>query len=139
MPERLYKCGYKHCLFSGEKVPLSKSVAVGKRRYHKECAELHRKVDEIKRIYFDLIDDKSDYVQVLGVINNLIFKQQYDVDFVAFTMKYVVAYCSSDVKSPYILHLIIKNKAVKEKYDDPGKREDVIWRFENRCRKGTGS
>ena len=135
MAERLYKCGYKHCLHPNEKVPLSESVQVGKRRYHKDCADLYSKIEQIKRIYFDYIDDKCDYVQVVGVINNLIFVKGYDADFVMFMMKYTAVFCQNqNIKSPYILHTIIKNGIVEKKYRDKKLRKDVIDRFEFRCR-----
>jgi len=137
MAERLYKCGYKHCVKPDEKIPLSECVAVGKRRYHAECAEIHEKVEIIKRIYFDFVDDKSDYVQVVGVINNLIFEKKYDIDFVEFTMKYTAAFCKDKVKSPYILYAIIKNGIVEKKYSNDRLRKDVIDRFEYRCRQSS--
>ena len=138
MAERLYKCGYKHCLRPNEKIPLNECVAVGKRRYHKECANMRDKIEIIKRIYFDFIDDKSDYVQVVGVINNLIFEKKYDVDYVEFMMKYVAVFCNK-VKSPYTLYLIVKNGIVEKKYNDDRLKKDVIDKFDNRCRKGSRS
>lgn len=131
MAEKEYKCGYNHCLKPNEKVLANESVTVGKRRYHKECAELHTKIERIKRIYFDYIDDKSDYVQVVGVINNLIFTKKYDVDYVEFTMKYSAVY-GRNIKSPYILHKIIDNGIVEKKYNDEKQKKDVISRFDYR-------
>ncbi len=129
MSVKEYKCGYKHCVCESIMIPASESVVVGKRRYHKECAEMHSKIERIKRIYFDYIDDKSDYVQVVGVINNLIFIKKYDVDYVEFVMKHVAIY-SRNIKSPYILHTIIKkNELIKEKYNDENKRKGVNDRF----------
>ena len=134
MAERMYVCGYKHCLHPNEKIPLQESVMVGKRRYHKDCAELHAKIEVIKRIYFDHLDNKSDYVVVVGVINNLIFSKGYDAEYVEFMMKYLVAYVCK-IKSPYTLHVIIKkNDAIREKYNDEKKKRDVISRFDYRTR-----
>jgi hypothetical protein len=133
MAGKEYKCGYKHCLHPDEKIPASESVVVGKRRLHKDCAELHSKIERIKRIYFDYIDGKSDYVQVLGVINNLIFVKKYDVDLVEFMMKYAAVY-GRNIKSPYILHSIIKNGLVEKKYNNKYLRMEVVSRFDNRKR-----
>ena len=135
MAEKFYKCGYTHCLHLNEKVSLTDSVLVGNRKYHKDCAILHEKIEKIKRIYFDYIDDKSDYVQVVGVINNLIFNKQYDADYVEFTLKYAAVFCRRYIKSPYVLHSTIKNGIVEKKYKDEQLRKDVIDRFEYRCRK----
>lgn len=132
MAEKTYVCGYKHCQIH-EKIPASEAVAVGKRKYHKECAELHTEIEKIKRIYFDYIDNNSDYVQVVGVINNLIFSKGYNVDYVEFTMKYTTIY-GNNIKSPYILYKIIKNGIVQKKYNDEKLRMDVNNRFDNRTR-----
>lgn len=139
MKDKEYKCGYGHCLTPEVKIPASEVVMVGKKRYHKECAELHAKIERIKRIYFDFLDNKSDYVQVVGVINNLIFKKGYDADFVEFMMKYAAVYCSQNVKSPYILHVIIDNGIVGRKYKNEQLRKDVIDRFDYRSRKNQTS
>lgn len=130
---RMYKCKYRHCLKPEEKIVDSKCVLVGKQRFHPECAELHEKIECIKRIYFDFIDSDSDYVQVVGVINNLIFRKNYSVNLVEFLMKYIVAY-QCKVKSPYSLHLIIKNGLVEEYFSNDKKRMDVIARFDYRTR-----
>lgn len=131
---KTYKCGYRHCVKPDEKVLETEAVRVGRRYYHPECSKMADKIDVIKKIYFDYIDDKSNYVEVVGVINNLIFKKQYDVDFVEFLMKYTVVY-GGKIKSPYILHVIAKNGIVDKKYNDEKLRMDVIRRFDNRCRK----
>lgn len=133
MAAKEYKCGYNHCLHPNEKIPADEAVLVGKRRFHEDCAELHAKIERIKRIYFDYIDDKSDYVQVLGVINSLIFTKEYDIDFVEFMMKYAALY-SRNIKSPYILHTIIKNGIVEKKYNDKKQRMEVVSRFDYRTR-----
>lgn len=134
MKEKEYKCQYRHCLHPKSKVPASEVVMVGKNRFHPDCAELHEKIERIKRIYFDYINEDCDYVQVVGVINNLIFKKGYDVDFVEFTMKYTAVY-GRNIKSPYILHTIINNGIVERKYKNEKLRTDVIKSFDYRCRK----
>lgn len=136
MKEKMYKCKYRHCLKPSEKVSESEAVMFGKRHYHKECAALHTQIERIKRIYFDFIDDKSDYVQVVGVINNLIFKKGYSPDYVEFMMKYSAVYCARNFKSPYLLHTIIENGIVEKMYKNDKQRRDVIERFDYRFRKG---
>lgn len=133
MAEKEYICGYNHCVKPNEKVLASESVIVGKRRYHKACADLRSKIEKIKRIYFDYIDDKSDFVQVVGVINNLIFTKAYDVDYVEFMLKYTAIY-GKNIKSPYILHTIIENGIVEKKYKNEYFKKDVNNRFDNRTR-----
>lgn len=132
--EKSYKCGYNHCLKPDEKVPESESVLVGKRRFHKECAELREQIERIKRIYFDHIDNKSDYVQVVGVVNHLIFKKGYSADYIEFLLMYLSIFYYN-LKSPYALHRIAENSFIKEKYDNKQKKEGVVALFDRRCRK----
>lgn len=114
-------------------MPESEAVFVGKRRFHKECAELREQIERIKRIYFDHIDSNCDYVQVVGVINHLIFKKGYSADYIEFLMKYTSLFCNN-VKSPYILHSIAENSFIKDKYNNDIKREGVIALFDRRRR-----
>ena len=134
MAERMYKCKYGHCIHPEEKIPASEVVMVGKNRYHKDCAETREKVEIAKRIYFDHIDDKADYVQTLAVLNNLIFDKKLGVDYIIFVLKYLVAF-GGKVKSPYVLHHVAeKNKIVQEKWADERKRRDVLDRFDYRTK-----
>lgn len=136
MAEKYYKCAYRHCLRPHEKVPASEVVMVGKQRCHDECAEMHSKIEELKRFYFDNLDNKSDYVQVVGVINNMIFKKAYDCGFVLFLMKYVLVY-GAKIKSPYLLYTVADNGIVDKKFKNEKMREDVERRYEYRQRQGT--
>ena len=133
MAERLYKCGYAHCQHDEEKAPLSEMTRIGKRYWHKDCAEIKDKIDIAKKYYFDYIDDKNEYKVVVGVLNNIIFKKHYSPDLVIFMMKYIVAH-NCKVKSPYVLHYVIKNRMLHDEFSDDAKRMKVISRFEYRQR-----
>lgn len=136
MTEKSYKCAYRHCLRPDEKVPASEVVMVGNKRCHAECAELSLKITELKNFYFNNLDNKSDYVQVVGVINNFVLKKRYDCDFVLFLMKYIVVYCTK-VKSPYLLYTVADNGIVDKKFKDEKMRKDVEQRYEYRQSKGS--
>lgn len=111
---------------------------VGKRYFHKDCAEIKDKIDIAKKIYFDYIDEKTEYKIVVGVINQIIFRKGYSPDLVIFMMKHIIAN-NCKIKSPYILHYIIKNPMVREEFADETKRAKVIERFEYKQRQGSGS
>lgn len=77
-----YTCGYKHCLHSGEKVPSDDSVIIGNRHYHKDCADIKRKITDCAKLYMEYIDDKTKYPIVLRIINTLVFKNRVPVDYI---------------------------------------------------------
>lgn len=118
--EKLYVCGYKHCLLKGEKIKEEDAVMVGTRRFHSQCADVHKKIEQIKSLYFDEIDDKANFVEVVSVINNIIFKKNINPDYMIFALQYVIKK-KIRVKSPYSLHYLPKNKIIVN-----------LWTKENR-------
>lgn len=136
MTEKSYKCAYRHCLRPDEKVPASQVVMVGNKRCHAECAELSIKITKLKNFYFDNLDDKSDYVQVVGVINKLVLNKKYDCDFVLFLMKYIFVY-GAKVRSPYLLYKVAENGIVDKKFKNAKMRKDVELRYEYRQSKSS--
>lgn len=114
--ERLYVCGYTHCLHPNEKATESEMVLVGKKRFHKDCAEIREYIEEMKTLYFDNIDDKANYVEVISVLNNIIFKKGVDPRYMIFAIKYIIKK-KARLKSPYSLHYLPTNKIIVNLYN----------------------
>lgn len=125
---RTYKCGYNHCLHKDEPVSAEDAVVIGKKRYHKDCALTKAMIEECKNIYFQHIDCKSDYVQTVGVINNLVFNKKYEVEYVRFTLMWL-ALRGATLKSPYSLHYAVNNNHIVREYKNPTLRQEVQDRF----------
>jgi hypothetical protein len=113
---REYVCGYVHCLHHGEKIKEEDAVIVGKRKFHKDCAEYKQYIDKMKDLYFDNIDKNAKYQEVLGVLNNIIFKKGVDPKFMIFAMEYIIRK-KAKVKSPYVLHYLPENKLIQQLYN----------------------
>lgn len=77
MASKQYVCGYKYCLNNGEKVSSEESVLIGNRHYHKDCAEIKRRIIECAELYMSCIEDKTQYPTVLRIINTLTFKTKF--------------------------------------------------------------
>ena len=131
-----YKCGYKYCTHPEDEVELENAVVIGKRKWHRACYVTQQK---IKSLYYDvycLVNKSSDYQQVVGVFNRLIFKKQRSISFVEFMIKYGAVFGAS-FNSPYTLLVMDKNEELKEKYKTEKERVDY-W-FDNRFKKNSGS
>jgi hypothetical protein len=111
MSEKTYVCGYKHCLHKGEKVKQDEAVIVGMRRYHIDCAALHKKIEHMKDLYYERIDEKAEFIQLMSVLNNILFKKAVDPDYMLFALSHVIK-MNIKIKSPYSLHYLPNNKTI---------------------------
>lgn len=110
MAEKTYVCGYKHCLFNS-KITASEAVSVGNRKYHKECALIRDKINEIRDLYIDNIDKNVAIVELVGVLNRIIFTKNVDIDYMLFAMNNVIKR-KLRIKSPYTLYYVADNKQI---------------------------
>lgn len=111
MAEKQYVCGYKHCKIH-DKIPASEAVIVGNRRYHKQCASNREKMSEMKDLYIDNIDKNVAIVELVSVLNQIIFTKNVNIDYMLFAMKNITKR-KLKIKSPYTLHYIANNKQIQ--------------------------
>ena len=123
-----YKCAYKHCVHPDELIPKEEVVQIGTRRYHKDCAYIRDSIERSKRIIFDVILPRADYVETIGVLNVLIFNKKFSPDFIEFMLMWL-ALRGAKIKSVYSLHYTVNNGFIKKDFNDPTKRQDVINRY----------
>jgi len=121
MAEKQYVCGYKHCKIHN-KIPASEAVIVGNRRYHIQCAETREKLNEMRDLYIDNIDKNVAIVELVSVLNQLIFTKNVNIDYMLFAMKNVVLR-KLRIKSPYTLHYIAENKQIQTLWIKENKRK----------------
>lgn len=125
---KTYKCGYKHCQHPDDPILKDEAVLIGSKHYHKDCAEIKNTIDRSKRVFFDHILKGADYVQTVGVINNLVFKKGYSAEYVEFMLMWL-ALRGSKVNSPYSLHYTVTNNLIVRDFKNPVSRQDVINRY----------
>lgn len=119
-------CGYSHCLHKGEKVIDEDSVVVGKRRFHKDCAETRDYIEILKKLYFDYVENPK-YVEVVGVINNIIFKKGVDPRYMIFALKHIISK-NVRIKSPYFMHYLPKNNTILKLWKNEQEDADIDCR-----------
>lgn len=123
MAEKQYVCGYAHCLHCGQKIPQSEAVAVGSRKYHWDCAAHKQQMERIRNTYFSELNEEvpdqkeeKDKFKILGkVLNDLIYKNGEDIDYVEFCVNYYVSY-KWKFKSPLMLRNLKGNKVMERKW-----------------------
>ena len=115
MGEKSYVCGYKHCVHKGEKVLESEAIIIGKKRYHKDCVKLSETIKLIKDTYLERMDSETNPVQLLSVINTMVFKKGVDADYILFALEDT---CNKGFKfkAPYTMYYFEKNLVLKEKW-----------------------
>lgn len=106
MSGKQYICGYKHCLHKNEKVSSEESVLIGNRHYHKDCAEIKRRIIECAELYMSYIEDKTQYPTVLRIINTLTFKNKVPIEYTYRSIANSKTYYSD--KPVYVLYGIRK-------------------------------
>ena len=82
MTSKQYVCGYKYCLHKNEKVFSEESVLIGNRHYHKDCAEIKRRITECAELYMSYVEDKTQYPTVMRIINTLVHKSRVPVEYI---------------------------------------------------------
>lgn len=111
MAERMYVCGYKHCLHPNEKVSGEESVIIGKRHYHADCAKLKTDIKECASLYVEDLEDKTGYPAAMRIINTMIFKNRVPVEYIKKDIQCSKLYYS---KKPVMVLYGIRKKFYKE-------------------------
>ena len=106
MASKQYMCGYKYCLHKNEKVSSEESVLIGNRHYHKDCAEIKRRIIECAELYMSYIEDKTQYPIVLRIINTLTFNNRVPIEYTYRSIANSKTYYSD--KPVYVLYGIRK-------------------------------
>ena len=135
MTEKMYKCAYTHCLHHGQKIPQSEAVEDNGKRYHWDCLQTKQDLTEIRRIYYEFIADDVKFPVLAKVLNDLIFKYEFDIDYIKFIVCFIACNYKSKnhkIKSPFTLISLAKEgQGIREKYEN-----NADWWWENFNRKG---
>lgn len=124
MAEKQYVCGYAHCLHCGQKIPQSEAVVVGGRKYHWDCAAHKQQMQRIRNTYFselneetsDKEEEKNKFKILAKVLNDLIYKNNVDIDYVEFCINHYAAY-KWKFKNPLMLCNLKDNKVMERKWE----------------------
>ena len=124
MKEKIYKCSFKHCQHESCEVPQGEAVKVGSRHMHKDCAEINENIIKIRDLYYEKISKTVVMKQLVGAINNLIFKKGVDSGLLYFALNHAIQ-AKIPIKSPYGLHYLVDNHRIKSLWEKKKAKEIV--------------
>lgn len=115
MPDKIYKCAFKHCKHESCEIPQDEAVKVGNRYMHSDCANISENIAKVRDFYYENISKTVVMKQLVGVINNLVFTKDIDSEYLLFALTHSVS-AKIPIKSPYGLHYLVDNQRIKDLY-----------------------
>lgn len=110
-------CGYKHCRYETNEIPLGEETKVSSRYYHEKCAKESEDIKEIKKQYFDNISNTVVQAILGKVVNDIVYGKNIDSGYLLFAIKYAINN-KIRINSPYGLHYLIDNKRIKDAWEN---------------------
>jgi len=111
MTEIIVKCGYKHCQHESRELLRDSATKIKSIYFHEDCAITKITINKIKELYCKSVDKDVSIPQLLGVINNIVFKKGINAQFLLFGLEYWIKK-NVKISNPYVLHYIKDNKIV---------------------------
>lgn len=112
-------CAYKNCLHETNKISDDEEYIKEKSTYyHLDCYDCRRKINEIITIFAEQVNSNIVFTVLRRVINTLVFKQNNDVNFVLYAIKYAVNHPEMKLTNPEGLYRICKDKNVVDSWNE---------------------
>jgi len=122
MKEKTFKCAFKHCQHESCEISQDSAVKIGNRYMHEDCARISENITKIKDTYYEKISSTVVVKQLVGVINNIVFKKNVDSEYLLFALNHAIN-AKIPVKSPYNLHYLIDNQRIKDVWNKKKSKE----------------
>lgn len=106
------KCAWTHCKYNKNITDGQETVKIGNRNYHKECACEKDNINNCIALFTEQINGQIVMSQLRSVINNLIFKQGFESDYVVFAIQYAIDHPEYKLTYPQGLHRICKDQKI---------------------------
>jgi len=125
------KCRYKHCRHGDEPLLKTDAVKEGNLYYHKDCYKTRENIKQIIKVYTEKVDGNPIYAYLNRVINDVIFKQNTDSNFLLFAIKKATEPGSSwKVRNPQGIPYLAKDEKLKKLWLDKERASKPKIRFE---------
>lgn len=110
------KCRYSNCWYDG-KIDIDKEqyVQSGNSYYHTKCYNTKQDINFIKQYWHDNIDCNVVYSQLIKILNQLIFENHNDSDYVKFVVMYCVEH-KMNLRYPPGIKYFISNHKIQIEY-----------------------
>ena len=89
----MYKCGWSHCSYEGYYISDGQEkTRVGKRWYHKECAEERSCINDIITIFTEQVNANIEIPALRRVVNDIVFNDENPrpAQYVLFALNYAI-------------------------------------------------
>lgn len=110
--DKEYKCAWKHCKFDNVIKEDESYEVIGGRRYHTECNCEREDINECITLFTEQVNSQIVITQLRSVINNLIFKQGFESEYVVFAIQYAINHPEYKLTYPQGLHRICKDQTI---------------------------
>lgn len=112
-------CGCKNCLHTSTDINLETDEFEqnGTRYYHSDCYRSVENIKKVKDIWAEKVDEYVVWKSLVRVLNDLIYKQKKDSDYILFAIGYAADRESTyHLQSPYGIKYILGKKEIKEAF-----------------------
>ena len=109
---KTYKCGWSHCKIDNIIQEGDDFEIVGGKKYHKYCNFERENINKSIILFTEQINGQIVMSQLRSVINNLIFKQGFESDYVVFAIQYAIDHPEYKLTYPQGLHRICKDQKI---------------------------
>lgn len=109
---KTYKCAWLHCRMDNIIQEDDDFVVVGGKRYHKQCNCERENINKSIVLFTEQVNDQIVMSQLRSVINNLIYKQGFDSEYVVFAIQYAINHPEYKLTYPQGLHRICKDQTI---------------------------
>lgn len=114
--EKEHKCGWTHCPYNKIIKPNEDIKKIGNRYYHAFCSHQKETIEEIVTMFVEQVNGDIVFTTLRGVVNTLIFKQEYDCDYVLYSIRYAVNHPEMKLTYPQGLYRVVKDKSVSQSW-----------------------
>ena len=106
------KCAWSHCRHNNIISENEQYVKKSSKYYHFACDCERENINKSIILFTENVNDQVVMSQLRGIINNLIFKQGFEAEYVVFAIKYAIEHPELKLMYPQGLHRICKDQNI---------------------------
>lgn len=120
MANDIKQCRCKNCLHNTKDINIKTDEYHnnGSAYYHKECWDAKERIDRIKEIWEKEINEFVVWAQLVRMLNDLIYKQKKDSEYILFAIEYAAKHKSKyRLAHPGGIKYILGKPEIKEEFE----------------------
>ena len=110
------KCGYTHCKHDSN-IITGEYKKSGNRYYHPDCYYEKENIQAITTLFLEQVNERTVISTLKAIVNNLIFKQGYQADYVLYAVQYAVSHPQIRLTYPQGLYRVCGDKEIRQSWD----------------------